>query len=108
MITVTVEKRYGAGGATTIRARITAPTIERAVELAGPNSRVVFPIDANAFFAPASNPGEGIDYGAMTPEGIENAYEAGLPGAYEAWVDHLKDDLGADGFELYAYQNALV
>lgn len=106
MVTITVEKWYGASGSTAVRARISAPSIERAVELAGPNICVIFPIDGETFFAPSSR--EGIDYGAMTPNGIEEAYEAGLPGARDAWMSCLMDNLGAEGFEVYALENGLV
>ncbi len=44
----------------------------------------------------------------MTPEEIEGAYEAGLPGALEAWMDFLKDDLGDGAYETYAYEHALI
>ncbi len=57
MIRVTVEIREGA---LTHRARVTAPSIERALKIAGggkPGHRVrlVFPIDPEAFFAPAAS-----------------------------------------------------
>jgi hypothetical protein len=50
MITLRVEKRYGN---TLIRSRVTAASVEGALELAGEGARVVFPIDGEAFFAPA-------------------------------------------------------
>ncbi len=50
MITLRVEKRYGN---TLVRSRVTATSIEGALELAGEGARVVFPIDGEAFFAPA-------------------------------------------------------
>jgi hypothetical protein len=50
MITLRVEKRYGN---TLIRSRVAAASIEGALELAGEGARVVFPIDAEAFFASA-------------------------------------------------------
>ncbi len=50
MITLRVEKRYGN---TLVRSRVTAASIEGALELAGEGARVVFPIDGQAFFAPA-------------------------------------------------------
>ena len=111
MITVIVEKTYGASGPTAVRARITAATIERAVEMAGPDSRVVFPVEGEAFFACAKGAPiaqEGIDYASMSREEIEAAYEAGLPGAYDAYLDMLKDDLGHDDFEQYALENCLI
>jgi hypothetical protein len=50
MITLRVEKRYSS---TLIRSRLTATSIEGALELAGEGARVVFPIDGEAFFVPA-------------------------------------------------------
>ena len=50
MITVRVEKRYGAAS---MRFSVTAPSIEEALELAGEGARVVFPIEGEAFFAKA-------------------------------------------------------
>ena len=49
MITLRVEKRYGN---TLVRSRVTARSIEGALELAGEGARIVFPIDGGAFFAP--------------------------------------------------------
>lgn len=43
MISVTAVKTYGAGGATTVRARVSAPTLERALERAGEGARVLLP-----------------------------------------------------------------
>jgi hypothetical protein len=57
MIAVTVEKSYGAA---TARMRVRAASIERALQLAGEDARVVFPIDAERFFA-APNTQEGIE-----------------------------------------------
>jgi hypothetical protein len=48
MITIHVEKDYGSS---TIRSCVTAPSIEQALLVAGEGSRVVFPIDAETFFA---------------------------------------------------------
>lgn len=108
MITITVEQKQGA---TTRQMKVSAPSIERALQISGSGKpetevRVVFPIDAEEFFAPIVR--GGIDYESMTSEEIEGAYEAGLPGALEAWVDLLKDDLGEDAYEVYAYENALI
>jgi hypothetical protein len=50
MITLRVEKRYGNA---LVRSRVTATSIEGALELAGEGARVVFPIDGQAFFASA-------------------------------------------------------
>jgi hypothetical protein len=57
MICVTVEIREGA---LTRRARVTAPSIERALKIVGggkPNRRVrpVFPTDPEAFFVPENS-----------------------------------------------------
>jgi hypothetical protein len=57
MIRVTVEIREGA---LSYRVRVTAPSIERALEIAGeekPGRRVrpVFPIDSEAYFVPAAS-----------------------------------------------------
>jgi hypothetical protein len=103
MITVTVEKKHGAA---TLRAKVSAPTIERAVELAGGGARLVLPIDGTTFFAAVT--AEGVDYAAMTTEQVEVAHEAGLPGAYEAYLERLKVDLGEEAFEVYALENCLV
>lgn len=58
MINVTVERRYGTAS---VKARVTAPSIGRAMQLAGEGARVVFPIDPEAFFQ-----------GAGAPEVVEN------------------------------------
>ena len=57
MIQVTVEIREGAF---TYRVRITATSIERALEIAGEGKpgrrvRLVFPIDPDVFFVPAAS-----------------------------------------------------
>ena len=52
MISIHVEKRCGV---VTVRFRVTAPSIERALEIAGEGARVVFPIDAEGFFAEEAN-----------------------------------------------------
>jgi hypothetical protein len=57
MICVTVEIREGD---LTHRARVTAPSIERALRTAGDGmpgrrARLVFPIDPEAFFAPGDH-----------------------------------------------------
>jgi hypothetical protein len=57
MIRVTVEIREGA---LTYRVRVTATSIERALEIAGEGKtgrrvRLVFPIDPDVFFAPAAS-----------------------------------------------------
>ena len=57
MIAVLVEKNYGTA---TARWRVRAASIERALRLAGEGARVVFPIDAELFFAAQDAP-EGIE-----------------------------------------------
>jgi hypothetical protein len=57
MIQVTVEVREGA---LTYRVRVTAPSIERAIKIAGDGKpgrrvRLVFPIDPEVFFLPAAS-----------------------------------------------------
>jgi hypothetical protein len=52
MITITVVKSYVPA---TARARVTAASIERALQLAGEGARVEFPIDPEAFFTPADS-----------------------------------------------------
>jgi hypothetical protein len=47
MIEVSVQKRHGAA---TVRFGVIAESIERAIELAGEDARVVFPIDPERFF----------------------------------------------------------
>ena len=63
MIAVTVEKNYGTA---TARVRVRAASIERALRLAGEDARVVFPIEAELFFA-----AQGV------PEGIEELSQVG-------------------------------
>ncbi len=48
MVTIKVRKRYGAA---TVDSSVTAESIERALALAGPGARVVFPLDPETFFA---------------------------------------------------------
>ena len=48
MIAVTVEKSYGTA---TARVRVRAASIERVLMLVGEGARVVFPIEAELFFA---------------------------------------------------------
>jgi hypothetical protein len=57
MIRVTVEIREGA---LTYKARVTAPSIKRALKIAGEGKpgrkvRLLFPIDPEAFFVPAGS-----------------------------------------------------
>ena len=57
MVRVTVEVREGA---LTNLVRVTAPSIERALEIAGQRKpgrtvRLVFPIDPEVFFVPAAS-----------------------------------------------------
>jgi len=51
MISIRVERRRGN---VTVRFRVTAPSIERALEIAGEGTRVLFPIDGEEFFAKAT------------------------------------------------------
>lgn len=57
MIQITAEKRYGTA---TVRYRVVAGSIQRAVEFAGEGARVVFPIDPESFFIP-----DGAEEGAV-------------------------------------------
>ena len=66
MIAVTVEKSYGA-------ATVRAASIERALRLAGEGARVVFPIEAELFFAPLDAQ-EGIE--ELSPVGYEEVMAA--------------------------------
>ena len=77
-----------------------------ASEAGADSARVLFPIDAEAYFTPACK--EGIAYELMSPEDVEAAYEANLPGACEAYLEALKDDLGEQAFEVYALTNCLI
>jgi hypothetical protein len=52
VISIRMEKLRGF---VTVRFRVTAPSIERALEIAGEGARVVFPIDAEGFFAEEAN-----------------------------------------------------
>ena len=55
MINVTVERRYGSA---TVKSRVTASSIDRAMELAGEGARLVFPIEPGTFFRAADTPGD--------------------------------------------------
>ena len=57
MIAVTLQKSYGT---MTARWRVRAASIEQALSLAGEDARVVFPIEAELFFA-APDTQEGIE-----------------------------------------------
>ena len=108
MVTVTIEQTRKAA---TQRVRVSAASIERALEISGVTRpdidvRVVFPIDEATFFAPVTP--EGVDYTSMTPQEIEGASQAGLPGAREAWTSFLEGDPSDEAFELLAYEPALV
>ena len=65
MVTIKVRKRYGAA---TVESRVTAESIERALALAGPGARVVFPLDPETFFAPSSANGAPEGLAAVRPE----------------------------------------
>jgi hypothetical protein len=51
MISIRVQR---CRGNVTVRFRVTAPSIERALEIAGEGTRVVFPIDGEEFFVKAT------------------------------------------------------
>jgi hypothetical protein len=57
MIAVTVEKNHETA---TVRWRVRAASIERALRLAGEGARLVFPIDARLYFA-TQNSQEGVE-----------------------------------------------
>jgi hypothetical protein len=79
MITVTVYKTQGAQ---TVRASISAASIEEAVRIAGEGARLEVPIDGKLFFAPQqSHPvaKDGTDDASTTLDGREAACGAGLP-----------------------------
>ncbi len=79
MITVAVKRIHGAE---TVRASISAPSIEEAVRIAGEGTRLEFPIDGELFFAQQRGhlaAKEGTDHASATPDGAETAHEAGLP-----------------------------
>ena len=120
MVTLVVLQKKGP---LTRRLTVSAASVRRAVEIArcgAEEARVVFPIDGQLFFAPVGEAegsangvaigeaSEGIRYDAMTQEEVEAAYEANLPGSYEAYLDVLRDDMGADEFERYALENCLI
>ena len=65
MIAVTLQKTYGT---MTARVRVRAASIQRALRLAGEGARVVFPIDAQLFFA-EQDAQEGIE--EISPVGNE-------------------------------------
>jgi hypothetical protein len=48
MISIRVEKRFGH---VNVHSQVTAPSIERALEVAGEGAKVVFPINGEEFFA---------------------------------------------------------
>jgi hypothetical protein len=70
MIAVTVQKSCGTA---TARVRVWAASIERALRLAGEDARLVFPIDAQLFFA-AQDAQEGIE--ELSPVGNEEVMAA--------------------------------
>lgn len=49
-----------------------------------------------------------INYKSITEEQLEKEIEKGTPGAREAWLTFLKDDLGEEEFETYALENDLA
>ena len=124
MVTLVVLQK---NGPLTRRLTVSAASVRRAVEIArcgAEEARVVFPMDGELFFAPIGEAegsakgsaigdaigeaSEGIRYDAMTQEEVEAAYEANLPGSYEAYLDMLRDDMGEEEFERYALENCLI
>lgn len=116
MVTLVVLQKKGP---LTRHLTVSAASVERAVEIArcgAEEARVVFPIDGELFFArvggaageAVGEASEGIRYDAMSQEEVEAAYEANLPGSHEAYLDVLRDDMGAEEFERYALENCLV
>ena len=116
MVTLVVLQKKGPF---TRRLTVSAASVERAVEIArcgAEDARVVFPIDGQLFFAPVGeaegsiigDAREGIRYDAMSREEVEAAYDANLPGSHEAYLNMLRDDMGADEFERYALENCLI
>ncbi len=57
MIVVTIQKRYGMK---TVSSRVRASSIKRALQLVGEDAHVVFPIEAEQFFAPEGT-SEGVE-----------------------------------------------
>lgn len=66
MIKVTVERRYGA---VTVRSRVTAPSIERALEIAGEGAILVLPIEPDAFFQMPGAP-QGVEKLSVSGESV--------------------------------------
>ena len=65
MIKVTVERRYGA---VNVRSRVTATSIDRAMELAGEGASLVLPTEPDAFFQRGG-----------APEDVERLPDPGRP-----------------------------
>ncbi len=120
MITLCILQKKGP---LTRRLTVSANSVERALQIArcgADEATIAFPIDGELFFAHVGSPngdggyaggeagGEGIRYDAMTTDEVEAAHEAGLPGAREAYLEVLRDDLGEQEFERYALENCLV
>ncbi len=120
MITLCILQKKGP---LTRRLTVSADSVKRALQIArcgADEATIVFPIDDELFFAPVGNlngdsgyasgyaSGEGIRYDAMTTDEVEAAHEAGLPGAREAYLELLRDELGEQEFERYALENCLV
>jgi len=57
MISIRVQKRHGT---VIVHSRVTAPSIERALEVAGEGTKVVFPINGEEFFALAKGNVKGM------------------------------------------------
>ena len=109
MITVTIEQKKGAF---TRRVRVTAPSIERALQISGGEAsageanatpaRVVFPIDGEAFFAPPAA-SEGIDFGLAPNHEPPPAHDASL----KTFEDDPGKASGSGGMDLYAFEPSL-
>lgn len=109
MITVTIEQKRGAF---TRRVRVTAPSIERALQISGSEAsadeanatqaRVVFPIDGEAFFAPPAA-SEGIDFGRPSNDDPPPAHDASI----KSFENDPGKASGSDGMDLYAFEPSL-
>jgi hypothetical protein len=49
-----------------------------------------------------------VNYNSITEEQLEKEMAKGTPGAREAWLKFLKDDLGEEEFETYTLENDLA
>lgn len=72
MVTVKIEKTYGRA---MVRASITAPSIERALQIAGPRARAIFPQKPTSFFVPDAA-AEALEPAAMPADELARAKPA--------------------------------